>query len=123
MVPWRSIWSRGLSTSKKDLVRLAQPFLEPGEEVRHVVIAYQSVLEPHWAIVVTDRAIVLLEPGVIRPGFSRWVRGQRARRLPRHTRLGPIYGRGWILVDGERFFVPQRRQVAAVDAEVGFGPE
>lgn len=123
MIPWRSLWAKGLWTSKNELRELAGPYLEPGEVITDVLIAYQSILEPHWAIAVTDRAIVVLEPGAIRPGFSRWIRGQVARRLPRATRLGPVYGEGWILLDGERFFLPgQRRRIAAIDAESGMGP-
>lgn len=122
-MPWRSLWAKGLWTSTSELRKLAEPFLEPGEEIRHVLIANQSMLEPHWAIAVTDRAIVVLEPGVTRPGFSRWIRGREARRLPRATPLGPVYGAGWILRDGERFFLPgQKRRIAAIDAEAGFGP-
>ena len=112
----------GWWTSKKELGRLAEPFLEPGEQIKHFLLAYQAISEPHWTVVVTDRAILVLEPGVVRPGFARWARGQRARRLPRSTRLGPVQGQGWILINGERFFVPNRRKVAAIDAEAGLPP-
>ncbi len=114
-IPGLSGW-----TSKKELTRLVQPFLEPGEAIRHILIGYQSILEPHWTLVVTDRAILVLDPGVVRPGLSRWVKGKEVRRLPRATRLGPIHGRGWIVVDGQPFFVPgNRRRIAAIDDEAG----
>ncbi|MDQ6836992.1 MAG: hypothetical protein M3137_01270 [Actinomycetota bacterium] len=117
------VLGRGYWTPKVWLVRLCQPFLEPGEQIEHLLIAYQTILEPHWTLAVTDRAILILEPGVVRPGFNRWVRNRRhARRLPRSTRLGPIHGSGWIVIGGERFFVPARRTIAAIDAEAGFPP-
>jgi hypothetical protein len=93
-------------------------------EDRATLVAFQGILDLHWAIVVTDRAILVLEPGAIRPGFARWIRGAQARRIPRTTRLGPIYGQGWILLDGQRFFIPgQKRKIEAIDAEAGFPPE
>jgi len=123
VVPWRSLWSRGLWTSKKELARLAEPYLEDGEEIKQLLVVHQSILEPHWAIVVTDRAILVLEPGAVRPAITGRIRGRHARRIPRTTRLGPIHGEGWIVVDGERFFVPgQKRTIAAIDAEAGFPP-
>ena len=121
--PWTAVRIPGnpFWTSKKELARLAAPFLEPGEEIRHLLIGYRSMLEPHWALVVTDRAILVLDPGAVRPGFSRWLRGRGARRLPRSTRLGPVFGQGWILVEGERMFVPMGKQaISAIDAEAGF---
>lgn len=42
---------------------------------------------------------------------------------PGLPRLGPIHGEGWIVLDGERYFVPgQKRRIAAIDAEAGFAP-
>lgn len=103
--------------------RLAEPYLEEGEEIKQLLVAHQSILEPHWAIVVTDRAILVLEPGAVRPAITGRIRGRHSRRVPRATRLGPIHGEGWIVVDGERFFVPgQKRTIAAIDAEAGFPP-
>ncbi len=124
VVPWRSLWAKGLWTTKTDLARLATPFLEEGERIEHSLVAFRSILDLHWAIVVTDRAILVLEPAAIRPGFARWIRGAQARRLPRATRLGPIYGQGWILLDGQRFFIPgQKRKIEAIDSEAGFPPQ
>jgi hypothetical protein len=123
VIPWRSLWARGLWTTKKDLAGLAAPFLQEGETIEHQLVAFQSILEPHWAIVVTNRAILVLEPGAIRPGVARWVRGSQARRIPRATQVGPIHGEGWIVLDGERFFVPGRkRKIAEIDADAGFPP-
>ncbi len=117
-IPGVSFW-----TPKSELARLCEPFLEPGEEIKHLLIGFQSILEAHWAVVVTDRAILLLDPGVLRPGISRWVRGREAQRLPRLTRLGPISGQGWIVIDGQRFFMPgSKRKIAAIDAAAGFPP-
>lgn len=115
-IPGLNYW-----TPKKDLARLCEPFLEPGEQISHLLIAYQSMMEPHWVVAVTDRAILVLDPGVVRAGFARWIGGQRVRRLPRATRLGPVYGQGWIVLDGQRFFVPgKKRAIATIDAEAGF---
>lgn len=115
--------ARGLWTSKKELARLAEPYLEDGEAIRHILVAHQSILEPHWAIIVTDRAILMVEPGAVRPATTGRIRGREARRLPRATRLGPVHGEGWIVVDGERFFVAgQKRTIAAIDADAGFPP-
>ncbi len=108
-------------TPKAELTRMCEPFLEPGEEIRHLLIGYRSILEPHWTLAVTDRAILVVEPGAIRPGLSRWVAGRGARRMPRATRLGPVHGQGWIVIDGQRMFVPRRKEtIAAIDAEAGF---
>jgi hypothetical protein len=124
VIPWRSMWNGGLWTTKTDVARLAAPFLEEGERIEHQLIAFQSILDLHWAIVVTDRAILVLEPGAVRPGFARWIRGAQARRLPRGTQLGPIYGEGWIVLEGQRFFVPgSRGKTEAIDAEAGFPPQ
>lgn len=41
-------------TSKEGPRRLCRPFLEPGERVQHLLSAYQSILEPHWVVAVTD---------------------------------------------------------------------
>jgi hypothetical protein len=43
--------------------------------------------------------------------------------LPRKTRIGPIYGHGWIFVGDVRLFVPMsKRKIPAIDAEAGFPP-
>ncbi len=65
----RFVPGRGFWTPKSLLARLCEPFLEPGEQIKHLLIAYQTIPEPHWTLAVTDRAIEAIdaEAGFPRP--------------------------------------------------------
>lgn len=113
------------------LAQRVQPFLEPGEEARHVVLAQTG---PHplmilllyvfafWMryriIVVTDRAVVILRASVLRPAAPK----ELLQRLPRQTPLGaPLSGLfARTEIAGEKTYIHKRfhKDVAAADAEL-----
>lgn len=113
----------------------AVPFLDPGEEIQHVVMAEAG--SPPWLffgallglgalfvwwlmrpliIAVTDQRLVILRGSRFRPSFPKEV----IARLPRQTRLGPTKGRLWARVDvaGQRVWIHRRffAQVREADA-------
>ena len=107
----------------------AQPFLEPGEEARHVFLAQAGptpwlfalsallgFLMKYRVVVVTDRNVVLLKSSPWTPAKPTEV----VARLPRSTRFGPMSG-VWakIQLEGEKYYVHKRFQkdAAAADAE------
>ncbi|MBI2169793.1 MAG: hypothetical protein HYU28_09900 [Actinobacteria bacterium] len=109
----------------------AQPFLEPGEEARHVFLA-QTGPSPYflfltyliffwtkfYVVAVTDRSVIVLRASFWMPAKPKSLH----QRLPRQSRLGaPLKGLwGKADVGGERMFVHKRfhNDVAAADAEL-----
>ncbi len=87
-IPGITFW-----TPKPEIARVCAPYLEPGERIQHQLIGFKSIMEPHWAVVVTDRAVLVLSPGVMRPGFSRWVVGADVQRLLRQLGWTPSAAR------------------------------
>ena len=109
------------SDSKKGLTKLAQPFLEPGEQLEHVVFAYRHWLDTQIVLAVTDRAIIVIEVWMGRLGVLRAARRRPVCRLPRRTRLGPVSPKGYIWMDGEPLAVrAAREEIAQIDMEGGF---
>ncbi len=115
------------------LSKRVQPYLEPGEQVRHVWIG-QTGPNPWWVLVsalivlfvgkyyifaVTDRGIWVFNSRKMKmePNSKRPV----ALRLPRGTRFGPLSGL-WdkTQVQGERVWIGKRfhKDVAAADREL-----
>jgi len=107
----------------------SQPFLEPGEEVRHVFLAQAgpspwlfalSWLFAFWMkyriVVVTDRSVVLLSASPWVPAKPK----ELVARLPRSTTFGPLEG-VWAKtqIQGEKFYIHKRfhKDVEAADAE------
>lgn len=111
------------------------PFLEPGEEIHHVILAEAGaspwmrlgvvigfgvwvmlLLMRPLIIAVTDRSVVVLRAGRIRSATAKSV----LARLPRQTRLGPAGGAMWakVHVAGQRLWIHRRffKDVAAADA-------
>lgn len=119
---------------REKLVERSQPHLEPGEQVRHVfwcqtgpspyffILTYLIIFWIKYRIVVvTDRAVVVLESKKL----SAKPTGKVVARLPRNTRLGPVSGI-WSAVEvtGEKLWVNKRfhKDIAAADAEIDGGP-
>lgn len=113
------------------LAERSYAFLEPGEQVHHVLQA-QTGPNPllggltwlvwfwvkTYVVVVTDRAVVLLPSSMWTPAKPRGV----YKRLPRQTLLGPVSGL-WAqtTLDGERFWINKRfhKDVLAADTQLG----
>ena len=110
--------------TKKSLTRLAETYLEPGTRIDHLLLGSRNWIMPRWLLVFTKQEIVVIEVDVNpRSGITRPFSDVPRMVLPRKTRLGPIYGHGWIFVGNERLFVPMsKRKIAAIDAEAGFPP-
>lgn len=116
----------------RDRIReTAQPFLEPGENVQ-ATFAAQTGPNPKWffltvlimffakyfAIVVTDRRILVLRTSSFRPAAAKDV----AATASRETKLGPVSGLwGEITLDGAKYYVHRRyfKDVEAADAARG----
>lgn len=114
------------------LVERAQPYLEPGETVRHVFMG-QTGPSPFFAaltwliilfagnyfvFVVTDRAILMLKAGKLVPSKPKSLEA----RLPRDVVIGPLKGI-WGQTNAlgqERVWIHKRfhKDVAAADAEI-----
>lgn len=111
------------------------PYLEPGEEVRHVFLVESGA--PPWLffgillglgalvvvwlmrpliIAVTDRSVVVFRATRLRAGTPKTL----IARLPRQTRLGPVNGRLFAKLDvaGQRVWAHRRffKEVQAADA-------
>lgn len=114
------------------LAERAKPYLEPGEEVRHVfmgqtgpspwfaALSYWIVLiaGKYFIFVVTDRAILVLRASKLIPSKPKDVEA----RLPRNTQLGPVKGIwGETHALGQRVWVNKRfhKDLMAADAELG----
>jgi hypothetical protein len=112
----------------------SQPFLEPGEEIRHVFLAQAgpspwlfalSLLFAFWMkyriVVVTDRGVLLLSASPWVPTKPK----ELVARLPRSTTFGELSG-VWakIQLQGEKYYVHKRfhKDVQAADAEAGSAP-
>lgn len=115
---------------REKMVERSQPFLEPGEQVRHVFQA-QTGWHPmlmavtYWAalffkyrvVCVTDRAIVIMESGKMKPAQPKAV----INRLPRNVVLGPVSGLwGKTTATGEKLLVHKRfhKDITAADTEL-----
>lgn len=108
-----------------------QPYLEPGEEVRHVFMG-QTGPSPwfaalSWLIIlfageyyvfsVTDRAILVMKAGKFIPSKPKSLEA----RLPRNTQVGPVSGLwGQTNALGKRVWVHKRfhKDVLAADTEL-----
>lgn len=113
------------------LAERTQPYLEPGEQVRHVFMG-QTGPSPwfaalSWLIIlfageyfifaVTDRAILVMKAGKFLPSKPKSL----AARLPRQTQLGPVKGLwGQTEALGKRVWVHKRfhKDIQAADAEL-----
>ena len=113
------------------LAERAQPYLEPGEQVRHVfmgqtgpspwfaALSYWIVLfaGKYFIFVVTDRAIIVLRASKLVTSKPKALEA----RLPRATQLGPVKGI-WAETHalGQRVWVNKRfhKDVQAADAEL-----
>ncbi len=109
-----------------------QPYLEPGEQIRHVFAA-QTGPSPYWAVLtwlimafgakyrlvaVTDRAVVVCRASMWKPFAPKDLLG----RLPRGVSFGPVRGLwGKTTVGPEQMWVHKRfhRDVEAANAELG----
>ena len=117
------------------LAERAQPYLEPGEQVRHVFMG-QTGPSPYWSFltywimlisgqyfvfVVTDRAILVLNAAKWLPNK---VKGIEAR-LPRATQIGPVSGM-WGKSEGlgKKVWIHKRfhKDVLAADSELAGRP-
>lgn len=120
------------------LVERTQPYLEPGEQVRHVFMG-QTGPSPFfaalsWLIIlfageyfifaVTDRAILVMKAGKLVSSKPKSLEA----RLPRNTQLGPVKGIwGQTNALGKRVWVHKRfhKDIQAADSELtapGGGP-
>src|SRR5690625_2117476 len=114
------------------LIERTEPYLEPGETVRHVFMG-QTGPNPMWALLtywimlfkgkyyifaVTDRSNLVIRA-------SKWVPSKPKElqaRLPRATHLGPVSGLwGETHALGQRVWVNKRfhKDLVAADAELG----
>lgn len=113
------------------LAERTQPYLEPGEQVRHAFIG-QTGPSPwlgalSWLIIlfageyyifsVTDRAILVMRAGKLVASKPKALEA----RLPRHTQLGPVSGLwGQTNALGKRVWVHKRfhKDIIAADTEL-----
>lgn len=119
---------------REKLAERAQPFLEPGEQVQYAIPAQtgphpMSILlgyvmaffMKYRIIVATDRAIVVLKGGALRPTFPKELLARVPRATTIGTKLSGLWGRGEL--NGENLYIHKRFQadVAAMDAAAGAG--
>jgi hypothetical protein len=89
--------------TQKSLTSLAQTYLKPGTRIDHLLLGTRDWIMPKWLLVFTDESIVVIEVDVNpRSGITRPFSDVPRMVLPRKTRIGPIYGHGWIFVGDER---------------------
>lgn len=116
------------------LIARAEPYLEPGETVRHTfmgqtgpnpwmgLISYWIMLfkGKYYVFAVTDRAVLVLRA-------SRWIPSKVKNleaRLPRTTTIGPLSGLwGESNALGQRVWIHKRfhKDVEAADREIAGG--
>lgn len=116
------------------LIARAEPYLEPGETVRHAfmgqtgpnpwlgLISYWIMLfkGKYYVFAVTDRAVLVLRA-------SRWIPSKVKNleaRLPRTTTIGPLSGLwGESNALGQRVWIHKRfhKDVEAADREIAGG--
>ena len=118
------------------LTERAQPYLEPGEQVRHVFLGQTGpspwlaalswliilIAGDYYIFAVTDRAILVMKAGKFVPSKPKSLEA----RLPRQTRLGPVSGVwGQTNALGKRVWVNKRfhKDVDAADAELTHGSQ
>lgn len=116
------------------LAERTNPYLEPGEEVRHVFMGQTGpspffaalswiiilVAGEYFIFAVTDRAILVMKAGKLVPSKPKSL----AARLPRSTQLGPVKGIwGQTNALGKRVWVHKRfhKDLMAADAELAGG--
>jgi hypothetical protein len=117
---------------REKLAERTQPYLEPGEQVKHVFLG-QTGPSPwfgflsqliilfagkYYIFAVTDRAILVMSAGKFVPTKPKSIEA----RLPRQTQLGPVSGLwGQTNALGKRVWVHKRfhKDVEAADAELG----
>lgn len=108
---------------REHLERVVEPYLNPGENVRHLFSGVRDTWRaPRWVVAVTDTSILVVEAA---PGHFIWrpLRPRQSFRLPRATRIGPRHRLRLYVLDGRKFMVSTRedeRAIAAADAEMGF---
>jgi hypothetical protein len=123
-----------MSSLREKLAEGARPFLQQGEQVRHVFMAQRGP-SPYWSlltylvlfsvkrriIVVTDQSIIVLAAGFMSP--AKPTPGVPLAVLPRQTPFGPLSGL-WSAtnLNGEKLWVHKRfhKDAAAADAEIGY---
>lgn len=115
------------------LAERAQPFLQPGEEVRHafmgqtgpspylVMVSYLILLfsGKYYVFAITDQRILVLRASKWRP--SKLKSDNPEAVLPRATQIGPMSGLwGQTRALGQRVWVHKRfhKDIAAADAEI-----
>jgi hypothetical protein len=116
------------------LAARAQPYLQPGEQIRHVFLG-QTGPSPYFALlswlillfggkyyvfVVTDRSITVLRASKWMPSKPK-ASGNPEAVLPRATQLGPVSGLwGQTNALGQRVWVHKRfhKDITEADAEV-----
>ncbi len=134
---------RSERATRDDLLIQCRPFLQPGEEAHEAIagasgtgagIAFAGLPRPLigwlvggrlYAIVVTDRSVILFSRNPLTMNISKPV-----ARLPRRTRLDPTPpngapGAGWVTVDGKALLVTSQLGMAsafAVDAALDDPP-
>lgn len=120
------------------LAERTQPYLEPGEQVRHVFMGQTGpspwfaalswliilIAGEYYVFTVTDRAILVMKAGKFIPSKPKSLEA----RLPRQTQIGPVSGLwGKTETLGRRVWVHKRfhKDVNAADAELaqGGGPD
>lgn len=114
------------------LMSRSEPYLEPGETVRHVFMG-QTGPNPMWALLtywimlvkgkyfifaVTDRSILVIRASKWMPSKPK----ELEARLPRATPIGPVSGTLWGRTEalGQRVWIHKRfhKDVEAADAEL-----
>jgi hypothetical protein len=116
------------------LAARTQPYLEPGEQVRHVFMGQTGpspwfaalswliilIAGEYYVFAVTDRAILVMKAGKFIPSKPKSLEA----RLPRQTQLGPVSGLwGETHALGKRVWVHKRfhKDILAADAELAAG--
>lgn len=113
------------------LAERTQPFLEPGEQVRHVFLGQTGpspwfaalswliilIAGDYYVFAVTDRAILVMKAGKFVPSKPKSLEA----RLPRATQIGPVKGLwGESNSLGKRVWIHKRfhKDVDAADFEL-----
>src|ERR1700722_4856713 len=116
-----------MAALREKLAERAAPYLEPGEQIQSVFLA-QSGPSPYWIflsmwivviaggyseIVVTDRAIIVLNCGRLPPSKPKSLRS----RGPRNVVLGPPSGLWAKIQLDQRYWVHRRFQKDVIAAD------
>src|ERR1051326_3875121 len=90
---------------REKMAQRAQPFLEPGEQVRQIFIG-QTGPSPYFALLSYWIVILFGKYRMVRPAKPKGL----VKRIPRNTPLGPIHGALWapVQLEDERIWVHKR---------------